>query len=541
MNRITIASRILLMIGASVLALLWVGIVGLTVAEREAHGIRAINDESLAGIQKLSKVQKDVLMLRGAIYAHVLNTDAFAFLTFDKRIDDTSKQLIQSLKEYEDSITKDDDKKLLAEEKAKVMAFIDLVVKDIFPKSKSNQKADAKAVLEDRGSTLGDSALAALDAHMAANEKRAAEIAEEAFAAAANGRVSSITVIISGVVAIALLGLFLRANIKSSLNQIRSMVAKVESDLDFTVRVKVTKQDEIGETTAGLNRLLDKLQSNLGSIAEGAKSVASASDQLAVSSGHVAKASQQQSEAAAAMAATVEEITVSINHVADQAQEANRISKESGQLASTGELIIGQAATGIQEIASTVHEAAGLIHGLEQQSQQISQVVSVIKDVADQTNLLALNAAIEAARAGEQGRGFAVVADEVRKLAERTALSTQQITQTIESMRSKAGDAVNGMQLVVDKVAVGVERAQEANNAISKIGEGSRRAVSMVEEIAEAIREQGSATNNIATQVERIAQMSEESNAAAEASASSAGELDRLANDMQRVVGAYRL
>jgi methyl-accepting chemotaxis protein len=195
----------------------------------------------------------------------------------------------------------------------------------------------------------------------------------------------------------------------------------------------------------------------------------------------------------------------------------------------------------IQAIADTVNAAADLIRGLEQHSQEISNVVSVIKEVADQTNLLALNAAIEAARAGEQGRGFAVVADEVRKLAERTSSSTQEIANTIVTMRNSAGDAVASIETVVEKVNQGVITAQEANNAIRQIGESSRAAVAMVEEITSAIREQGSATNNIAIQVEKIAQMSEESSAAAGHSADAAKDLDRLATGMQQIVSTYKL
>ena len=541
MKNLTIAHRILLIIAVSILSLLFVGANGLFVANTGSENIKRINEDSIASIHKLGDARQTFMTLRINIYAHTTIDDENVIINIDNSIKENSGKVLSLLQEYEKLISHDDDKKLLEADMRNMKAYLDLVNNEILSKSRRNEKSEARNVMITQGAAIGAETLKSIDDHVKFNEALAEKLVNEALDSALKGRTISIAIILIGVLAIGALGFSMLRNIKSSLNQIQSMVNRVESDLDFTVRVNVTRQDEIGQATQALNRLLDKLQGNLKSIASGAQSVASAASQMATTSSQVATASHQQSEAASGMAATVEEMTVSINHVADRAQEADRISNESGKLAASGENVIGQTASDIQDIASTVHAAADLIHGLEQHSQQISNVVAVIKEVADQTNLLALNAAIEAARAGEQGRGFAVVADEVRKLAERTSSSTQEIASTIDTMRTSAGNAVASMQGVVNKVTHGVERAQIANESIKQIGHGSRNAVAMVEEIASAIREQGSATNNIATQVERIAQMSEESSAAAANSADTARDLDRLATDMQRIVSAYRL
>ena len=541
MKNLTIAHRILMMIGVSVLSLLLVGFVGLFVANKGTESIRQINEGAQPRIQALGEVRQIFMESRINIYALFLNTDQMEMDSLEQRLGGSIGEIDMKLKNYEKMIAGDEDKKLLDADIANVKAFMDYFSNEIMPLLRDGENEKARDLLMSKLAPLGYNTLKGFNTHMEHNTKLSAESTSQAVAAAVKGRIVSIGAMALGFVAVGALGFFLLTNIRASLRQIQSMVNRIETDLDFTVRVNVKKHDEIGQTTSALNRLLDKLQDNLNSIAAGAQSVAAAANEMSSTSTHVATASTQQSEAASDMAATVEEMTVSINHVADRSLEANRISSESGRLASSGEEVIGHTVEDMNEIASTVNEAAALIQQLEANSQQISNVVAVIRDVADQTNLLALNAAIEAARAGEQGRGFAVVADEVRKLAERTSTSTKEISSTIDTMRTSASNAVDSMQGVVSRVALGVERAQEANTSIKQIGEGSRNAVHMVEEITEAIREQGTATNNIAMQVERIAQMSEESSAAAANSAQAAQDLDRLAGDMQRIVSAYRL
>ena len=351
----------------------------------------------------------------------------------------------------------------------------------------------------------------------------------------------SIGFIVGGVA----LGLFLAwwiiGSITGPLNRMRTTITEVEKSGDFTRRIPVNTGDEVGQTATSFNELLAALQQTFGQVLDSVGKVSDAARSLSAASGQVATSSSSQSEATSAMAAAVEQMTVSINHVSDSAHEAVDISRKSGKLSAEGGEVIQKAAEEMSQIAETVRHTAQAIEELGQHSNQISSIVQVIKDVADQTNLLALNAAIEAARAGEQGRGFAVVADEVRKLAERTTKATEEITQMIGAMQHSAHAAVSTMETAVDQVSGGVALANQAGSAIIQIKDGAEQVVGVVNDISSALSEQSSASNDIASQVERVAQMTEENSAAAAESASAASNLQELANNMQAAVSRFKI
>lgn len=534
-----ISQKLIITCIVSMIMMLVVGATGLYVANNLEDALDNVNKRGVPGMRQIYEIKSHQQLMAIALLRHLLSSKPEQKAEYEKAVEDARQAFDKSLTAYEAVSRSAKGKELAKAERAAFAEYVGLLP-PYLERSRANDTQGALGVAA--SITAARTKLAALtEEHIAINAKNTEIRAEESKAMAARSFYLSLATILGASILIGVISFLTIRGINRSLAEMQSTVRKIEGELDFTVNVEVIGKDEISEVATAINRLINKLQGNLKTFAEGANSVASAASQMNTTSTEVATASHQQSESASDMAATVEELTVSINHVGDRAQEANRISRESGTLAVSGETVITRTVNDIQDVAITVSEAAERIHGLEKHSQEISNVVAVIKEVADQTNLLALNAAIEAARAGEQGRGFAVVADEVRKLAERTAVSTTEIAVTINTMRASASGAVASMEGVVGKVTKGVESAQQANEAIRLIGEGSRSAVDMVEEIASAIREQAAAMNNIAQQVERIAQMSEESSAAAGNSADTAQNLDRVANNLQQIVSNYKL
>ena len=540
MKTFTIVRKMQLLMGTSLLALLVVASAGYLGLASISSALSLTQKNTMPSLMTISDVQTQYVQYRLATLQHLSTGNTDDMEKNQSLVTSIKKHLETQFEMYSKELVADaKDSELLATDKKLYAEYRDIADK-VIELSTAFGKDEAEVINASKGAQAGDRLSVALKAHLDYKLELARDLEASSSANAKLTQLLSNGISLAGMAIVLFIGLFIVRGIVEGLRNQSATLARLE-ELDFTVRADTRKNDELGQMAVMLNRLLEKLQANLRSIAQQARDVAKASSQMASNSRGVATTSELQHTTASGIAATVEEMTVSINHVGDRAHEANRISSASGALASSGEVVIGHTVDDIQDIATTVHDASTLIHGLDQHSQKISTIVAVIKEVADQTNLLALNAAIEAARAGEQGRGFAVVADEVRKLAERTASSTKEISLSVEAMRSSAGGAVLSMQGVVNKVEQSVARAHEANTAIHKIREGSRDAVEMVEEITSAIREQGAATNNIAGQVERMAQMAEESSAAAGLSANAAKTLDQLAADMQHIIGRYTL
>ncbi|HOL64797.1 MAG TPA: methyl-accepting chemotaxis protein [Accumulibacter sp.] len=350
-----------------------------------------------------------------------------------------------------------------------------------------------------------------------------------------------LTLGIGVVVTTVILALFLARGINRSLSSIRRNVSKIESELDFRHRIEVYGKDEISEVSQVFNKLLEKIAASMGEIVNKTQRIAASAEQLSDTANEVTQFSARQSDSATTMSVSIKQLNTNISHVSSRADETHALARHAGESASEGEQIIDRTVNDINVVAGSVRQSSERIRALDASSEQISSIIAVIKEVADQTNLLALNAAIEAARAGEQGRGFAVVADEVRKLAERTSASTREIATMINAIRTVSDEASGSMVKAVDQVVLGVNQANEASGAIRRIGESSRQTIDMIREITSSLNEQSQTSELIARNVENVAEMAENSHSAAQKTADAARSLNDIVHEMRAIVSAYRI
>ncbi|VXD00549.1 Methyl-accepting chemotaxis protein [Pseudomonas sp. 8Z] len=340
----------------------------------------------------------------------------------------------------------------------------------------------------------------------------------------------------------ALLGLITWRLMRSVLPPLEKSVAAAKAIAQGNLRehIDIDSDDESGQLQQALAEMQSNLRQMIDSIRQQSQHLQQTVDGLGATSQSILHAATEQSEGATSIAAAMEQMIQNIAQIAHHSRDAQSICAQSEELAGNGGQVILDVVEGMNHIAAAVNESSTSITALGQSSEQINSIIQVIKSIAEQTNLLALNAAIEAARAGEAGRGFAVVADEVRNLAARTAQSTQEITAMIELIRSSTSTAVASMQSGVTSVGQGVSLARQAGESISSIRNGTQRAAHVVQEISHNIDEQSKASHEVAQRVEQIAQMSQRNTQTVGELTTAAHALSEVAQAMQGSVQRFR-
>ena len=385
----------------------------------------------------------------------------------------------------------------------------------------------------------------AIDGLVEEMQKVAAEFnAEEARHAAEIASSVRTGMIAAGLAAVAVLGLLAAVFIRSivgPLDHLESTMTDITGSGNLTLRARIDHDDEIGRMAAAFNTMMARLQKLIGEVHEASQRVSSASEQLAGSSGALAEVSEQQSGAVASSAAAVEELTVAIAAVADTAKDVHVQALDSVERTGEGSRKVGDLAGEILRIQQNMADISHTVEEFVASTRAITGMTQEVREIADQTNLLALNAAIEAARAGEAGRGFAVVADEVRKLAEKSSKSAGEIDTVTRSIMSQSDAVQAAIEAGEHSIEASTALANEVEGVLADSRDAVERSAHGVTEITNSVSEQRVASTDIAQNMERIANMVEENNAAARSINAATVDLRALSQGLAQAVAGFRV
>lgn len=317
--------------------------------------------------------------------------------------------------------------------------------------------------------------------------------------------------------------------------------AEAASSGDLTRDAEVRSDDEVGQMARNFNAMMGNMRRIAVQVNEAVNALASSSEELSATIREGGRAAREQGKQTEQAATAITEVSQTIMDVARNASEASGASGEARELAVKGRDKVESTVLGMHQIAESVRASAETIGQLGRSSQEIGNIVNTINDIADQTNLLALNAAIEAARAGEQGRGFAVVADEVRKLAERTGRATGEIGGMITKIRQDTERSVAGMDAGLAEVNAGVKLAEDARSYLERIVAASNLSTDMIQRIAAASEEQSAASEQVSANMEAIAGVTQATEASNEEIERASRDLARMASELREVAGWFKV
>jgi methyl-accepting chemotaxis protein len=334
------------------------------------------------------------------------------------------------------------------------------------------------------------------------------------------------------------LGALVRRPLALLIDRAREMAS---GDADLTARLPATARDEMGDVARAFNGFVENLQGLVRDVLATAQDVTKGNEEILCASRTVLERATQQSDQTQAAATAAEEMSATVLQVSKGANEAAEVARSTTETAEAGGQVVAEGVAGMDQVEARVRAIAGTVRELGERSQAIGEVMQVIDDIADQTNLLALNAAIEAARAGEHGRGFAVVADEVRKLSEKTAQATRQVRDTVAAIQTETDQAISSVKEGLDEVDRSGERARRGGEALREIVAKIDTNSEMVSQIAMATQQQSATVSEISQNLDSIANLAAEVVTGVQETSGTAEGLGEQTRRLEELVGRFRV
>ena len=533
-----IATKLYSAIGLLLVMLLSLGLYGLQQADAINQRVVNMYTQELVPLETLEDMKASFYRVRDRVGRHLSEPERQG--VHEKKIKEQLERLVRNEAKYRESRLGAEETRLMDAYKAAWPTYLELINNKVLPLSRDGRMEAAEDIL------YGPALQAFRQAREAINElvdyqvERAKRRYDNAQAAYLEMRNLTIGIIAFGLLAASSLGWWLVGSIRRPLFEVRDVLRKLDSG-DLTYQVSYKSDDEFGQMANALNNAISNQQQMISHVLSTVEQLAAAGEEMSsVTEQTTRTVNEQRSQteqvatAMNEMTATVQEVAGNITQTADSAREADTQTQE-------GARVVQQAVEKINTLAQQIESSAQTIAEVEQNSEAISAVLEVIRGIAEQTNLLALNAAIEAARAGEQGRGFAVVADEVRTLAGRTQESTEEINEMIEKLQAGSRRAVEMMEKSREQSQSAVDYAGHSGQALGTISEAVQQINQMSAQIASAAEEQRAVSEEINRNIVAINDMSMETASGAEETAAASQDLARMATELQSLVKQFKI
>lgn len=539
------------LIGLTVILILLLtvtGIIGIAGVRRSNAKLETVYKDRLVPISQLSSIQDDSKSILVNILLSLMHDPQSEFHKLHNHPISLHLNKIVELKEHSEKLLQEylatyltPEEKVLSE---KLLASRNRFLKEAVAPAISLLKEGEYDQTNVQFLTVANPGFSAMNKDLEALLKLQDQIAQQEYGAALADYRKTMMLSLVSILAGLVFGITFGTIITRSMGRSAKEVMEASSRLaegDLTARAHNHGKDELGRIAESFNKIGESLSSVIGLVNQTAGQVAVAATQLSTTSHQMATCAEEVAAQAGTMATAGEEMAATAGEIARNCGMAAEESKNADETAAAGARIVENTREVMLRIAGKVKDSANSVESLGSRSDQIGVIIGTIEDIADQTNLLALNAAIEAARAGEHGRGFAVVADEVRALAERTTAATREIGEMIRGIQNETREAVETMEESVREVETGSSEAGRSGEALQSIRDQVSAVAMQVSQMATAAEQQTATTAEISNNILQITQVVQETARGAQESASSAAMLAKLSDDLQQLVGRFTL